>query len=205
MTDEVRLIEYSHGAGYGCKISPKVLNLILQSDLTLRDDARMLVGIASRDDAAVYDLGNGLAIISTMDFFMPIVDDPFDFGRIAATNAISDVYAMGLTPIMAIVILGWPVDTLAPEIARQVLKGTRHSCKDAGILLAGGHSIDAPEPIFGVAVTGSVAVKHLKKNDTATAGNQLYLTKPLSIGILTTAQMQKKMRPEHQTQDWADI
>lgn len=198
MTVEVRLTEYSHGAGCGCKISPKVLDQILQSDLTLRDDARMLVGIASRDDAAVYDLGNGFAVISTTDFFMPIVDDPFDFGRIAATNAISDIYAMGGTPIMAIAILGWPVDTLAPEIARQVLEGARYSCKDAGISLAGGHSIDAPEPIFGLAVTGTVAVRHLKRNDTATAGNQLYLTKPLGVGILTTAQKGKKMRPEHQ-------
>jgi selenide,water dikinase len=198
MTDEVRLTEYSHGAGCGCKISPQVLDVILQSDLTLRDDTRVLVGNASRDDAAVYDLGNGLAVISTTDFFMPIVDDPFDFGRIAATNAISDVYAMGGSPIMAIAILGWPVDTLAPEIARQVIDGARHCCRDAGISLAGGHSIDAPEPIFGLAVTGSVAVKHLKRNDTATAGNRLYLTKPLGVGILATAQKQKKLRPEHQ-------
>ncbi len=198
MTDDVKLTEYSHGAGCGCKISPEVLDRILQSDLTFRDDERVLVGNASRDDAAVYDLGNGLAVISTTDFFMPIVDDPIDFGRIAATNAISDVYAMGGTPIMAIAILGWPVDKLAAEIARQVIEGARHTCEDAGITLAGGHSIDAPEPIFGLAVTGSVAVEHLKRNDTATAGNRLYLTKPLGVGILTTAQKQKKLRPEHQ-------
>ena len=195
---KVRLTEYSHGAGCGCKISPKVLDLILESDFPLRDDARVLVGNASRDDAAVYDLGNGLAIISTTDFFMPIVDDPLDFGRIAATNAISDVYAMGGTPIMAIAILGWPINTLAPEIARRVVDGARQTCRDAGISLAGGHSIDAPEPIFGLAVTGSVHVQHLKRNDTATAGNQLYLTKPLGVGILTTAQKQKKLRSEHQ-------
>jgi selenide,water dikinase len=174
-----------------------MLDIILQSDRALRDDARVLVGNASRDDAAVYDLGAGLAVISTTDFFMPIVDDPFDFGRIAATNAISDVYAMGGTPIMAIAILGWPIDTLAPEIAQQVVDGARHTCEDAGISLAGGHSIDAPEPIFGLAVTGSVAVRHLKRNDTATDGNQLYLTKPLGVGILTTAQKQKKLRSEH--------
>ena len=197
MSDEIRLTEYSHGAGCGCKISPKVLDIILQSDSTRRDDARVLVGNASRDDAAVYDLGDGLAVISTTDFFMPIVDDPFDFGRIAATNAISDVYAMGGRPIMAIAILGWPVGTLAAEIARRVLDGARHSCDDAGISLAGGHSIDAPEPIFGLAVTGSVAVAHLKRNNTATAGNQLYLSKPLGVGILTTAQKQKKLRSEH--------
>jgi len=197
MSNPIKLTEYSHGAGCGCKISPQVLDVILQSNLNFAD-ARLLVGNTSRDDAAVYDLGNDQAVISTTDFFMPIVDDPFDFGRIAATNAISDVYAMGGSPIMAIAILGWPVNQLSAEIAQQVVDGGRHACRDAGISLAGGHSIDAPEPIFGLAVTGSVDVKHLKRNDTAEAGNRLYLTKPLGIGILTTAQKKKKLRPEHE-------
>jgi selenide,water dikinase len=194
MNDTIRLTEYSHGAGCGCKISPKVLDVILQSQLTVMQDERLLVGNGSRDDAAVYDIGNGQAVISTTDFFMPIVDDPFDFGRIAATNAISDVYAMGGKPLLAIAILAWPINVLPAEVARQVVEGGRQACQDAGIMLAGGHSIDAPEPIFGLAVTGSVAINNLKRNDTARAGNRLYLTKPLGVGILTTAQKQKKLR-----------
>ena len=197
MNNEIKLTEYSHGAGCGCKISPKVLNVILKGNVSF-PDARLLVGNTTRDDAAVYDLGNGQAVISTTDFFMPIVDDAYDFGRISATNAISDVYAMGGTPIMAIAVLGWPINRLSAEIAQQVVEGARHACRDAAISLAGGHSIDAPEPIFGLAVTGSVEPRHLKRNDTASAGNRLFLTKPLGIGILTTAQKQKKLRPEHQ-------
>ena len=157
-----------------------------------------MVGNETRDDAAVYDIGNGVGIISTTDFFMPIVDDPFDFGRIAATNAISDIYAMGGKPIMAIAILGWPVDKLAPEIAQQVIEGGRFVCQQAGISLAGGHSIDAPEPIFGLAVTGMVSTDRVKKNSAAQAGCKLYLTKPLGIGVLTTAEKKSKLRPEHQ-------
>jgi selenide,water dikinase len=144
-------------------------------------------------------MGNGIGIISTTDFFMPIVDDPFDFGRIAATNAISDIYAMGGTPMMAIAILGWPINVLPPEVAQQVVEGGRKACFDAGIQLAGGHSIDSPEPIFGLAVTGSVSLDRLKKNNTAEAGCKLYLTKPLGIGILSTAQKQKILRQEHAT------
>jgi len=197
MGTNIRLTEYSHGAGCGCKISPKVLDVILQSQIPLQQDERLLVGNQSRDDAAVYDMGNGQGIISTTDFFMPIVDDPVDFGRIAATNAISDVYAMGGKPLMAIAILGWPINVLSPEIAQKVIEGGRQACRSAGILLAGGHSIDAPEPIFGLAVTGSVAISQLKRNDTAKAGDQLYLTKPLGVGILSTAQKQKKLRNEH--------
>jgi len=195
----IKLTEYSHGAGCGCKISPKVLDTILKSELSIAPDERLLVGNKSRDDAAVYDMGNGVGIISTTDFFMPIVDDPFDFGRIAATNAISDVYAMGGTPMMAIAILGWPINKLAPEVAQQVIDGGRQACADAGIQLAGGHSIDSPEPIFGLAVTGSVLLSELKQNNTATAGCKLYLTKPLGIGILSTAQKQKILQPEHGT------
>lgn len=194
--DPIKLTEYSHGAGCGCKISPKVLTTILASQLPGFTDPNLLVGNQTRDDAAVYKLDEHTGIISTTDFFMPIVDDPFTFGRIAATNAISDVYAMGGTPLMAIAILGWPVSKLPAEVAQQVVDGGRQACADAGIMLAGGHSIDAPEPIFGLAVTGKVDLAHLKQNDTAKSGDLLYLTKPLGIGILTTAQKQKKLADE---------
>ena len=193
----IRLTQYSHGAGCGCKISPKVLETILHSEQEKFCDPQLLVGNETRDDAAVYDLGNGTCIISTTDFFMPIVDNPFDFGRIAATNAISDIYAMGGKPIMAIAILGWPINTLAPEIAAQVVDGGRFACREAGIALAGGHSIDAPEPIFGLAVTGVVPTERVKQNSTAIAGCQLYLTKPLGIGVLTTAEKKGLLKPEH--------
>lgn len=193
----VRLTQYSHGAGCGCKISPKVLDTILHSEQAKFIDPSLLVGNETRDDAAVYDLGNGIGIISTTDFFMPIVDSPFDFGRIAATNAISDIYAMGGKPIMAIAILGWPINTLAPEIAREVVEGGRYACQQAGIALAGGHSIDAPEPIFGLAVTGIVPTERVKKNSTAQSGCQLFLTKPLGIGVLSTAEKKSLLKPEH--------
>ena len=127
------------------------------------DNDKLLVGNHSKDDAAVFDIGGGMALVSTTDFFMPIVDDPYEFGRIAAANAISDVYAMGGTPVLAIAILGWPVNTLAPDIAQRVIEGGRSICAEAGIPLAGGHSIDSPEPIFGLAVNGLVQINHLKK------------------------------------------
>lgn len=193
---EIRLTQYSHGAGCGCKISPAILDTILHSASPLPADPRLLVGNDKRDDAAVLDLGNGTALISTTDFFMPIVDDPFDFGRIAATNAISDVYAMGGKPVLAIAILGWPIDKLPPEVARQVLEGGRAVCAEAGISLAGGHSIDCPEPVFGLAVNGIVQAAHLKQNSTATQGCGLYLTKPLGVGILSTAQKRGLLKPE---------
>ncbi|MDM2737453.1 selenide, water dikinase SelD [Citrobacter sp. Ct235] len=194
----IRLTQYSHGAGCGCKISPKVLETILHSEQAKFVDPNLLVGNETRDDAAVYDLGNGTSVISTTDFFMPIVDDPFDFGRIAATNAISDIFAMGGRPIMAIAILGWPISKLSPEIAREVTEGGRFACRQAGIALAGGHSIDAPEPIFGLAVTGIVPTERVKKNSTAQAGCKLFLTKPLGIGVLTTAEKKSLLKPEHQ-------
>ena len=193
----IKLTQYSHGAGCGCKISPKVLSTILESNIEMPFMPNLLVGNDSRDDAAVLDLGNGTAIISTTDFFMPIVDDPFTFGKIAATNAISDVFAMGGKPILAIAILGWPVNVLSPEIAREVIEGGRQICKEVGISLAGGHSIDSPEPIFGLAVTGQVDLKNIKQNDTATEGCQLLLTKPLGVGILTTAQKKGLLLDEH--------
>jgi selenide,water dikinase len=197
-SSSIKLTEYSHGAGCGCKISPQVLETIVASKLDVKMDPNLLVGNSSKDDAAAYDMGNGQVVLSTTDFFMPIADDAFDFGRIAATNAISDIYAMGGKPMMAIAILGWPINVLSAEVAQQVVDGGRQACMDAGIMLAGGHSIDSPEPIFGLAVTGQVAKEKLKQNNTAKAGCKLYLTKKLGVGILTTAQKQKKLKPEHE-------
>ena len=194
----VKLTEYSHGAGCGCKISPKLLEDILKTDRISATFPRLLVGNDSKDDAAVYDLGDGSSVISTTDFFMPIVDDPFEFGQIAATNALSDIYAMGGKPLMAIAVFGWPIAKLDVATAREVIDGGRRACELAGIPLAGGHSIDAPEPIFGLAVTGQVQNKYLKRNNQAAAGSRLYLTKPLGIGILTTAEKKKLLKPEHQ-------
>ncbi|MCJ0973372.1 selenide, water dikinase SelD [Pseudomonas sp. PS1] len=196
MSEPIRLTQYSHGAGCGCKISPKVLDVILSGSGAQNLDPRLWVGNASRDDAAVYGIDDERGVVSTTDFFMPIVDDPYDFGRIAATNAISDIFAMGGTPLMAIAILGWPVNVLPPEVAREVIAGGRAVCDAAGIPLAGGHSIDAPEPIFGLAVTGLVDKRQMKRNDTATLGCKLYLTKPLGIGILTTAEKKALLRAE---------
>ena len=196
MNPPIRLTQYSHGAGCGCKISPKVLEVILAGSGAQNLDPKLWVGNASRDDAAVYAIDEERGVVSTTDFFMPIVDDPFDFGRIAATNAISDIYAMGGDPLMAIAILGWPVNLLPPEVAREVIRGGRAVCDAAGIPLAGGHSIDAPEPIFGLAVTGLVDKRHMKRNDTAQVGDRLYLTKPLGIGILTTAEKKSMLRDE---------
>jgi selenide,water dikinase len=160
------------------------------------DNDRLLVGNHSKDDAAVYDLQNGTALISTTDFFMPIVDDPYNFGRIASANAISDVYAMGGDPIMAIAILGWPINVLPPAVARRVIEGSKSICLEAGIPLAGGHSIDSPEPIFGLAVNGLVAINNLKQNNTAKNGDVLLLTKKLGVGILTTAEKKNQLREE---------
>ncbi len=197
MVNMYKLTQYSHGAGCGCKIAPSVLDQILHSDQAKTYFPSLLVGNEERDDAAVYDLGDGTAVISTTDFFMPIVDNPADFGRIASVNAISDIYAMGGTPLLAIAILGWPINTLPPEVAREVIEGSREACKEAGIPLAGGHSIDSPEPIFGLAVTGRVDIQHLKKNGGASPGAKLFLTKALGVGILTTAQKKGHLLEEH--------
>lgn len=193
--ETIKLTQYSHGAGCGCKISPAVLDRILHSN-EIQIDPRLLVGNDERDDAAVLDLGNGTALISTTDFFMPIVDRPFDFGRIAAANAISDVYAMGGKPVLALAILGWPIDKLDPEVAREMMEGAREICKEAGFKIAGGHSIDSPEPIFGLSVNGIVSNQNLKRNSTATAGCRLYLTKPLGVGALSTAQKKGLLKEE---------
>ncbi|EED36140.1 selenide, water dikinase [Luminiphilus syltensis NOR5-1B] len=201
MTQEpIRLTQYSHGAGCGCKIAPDVLDRILAGSLDRTRNQtfpELLVGNASRDDAAAVAIDDERAILSTTDFFMPIVDDPFDFGRIAATNAISDIYAMGGKPLVAIAILGWPIDKLSPEIAADVVAGGRAACQEAGIALAGGHSIDAPEPIFGLAVTGEVLRCHLKQNTGARVGDRLLLTKPLGIGVLTTAEKRQLLAEAH--------
>lgn len=186
-----KLTQFSPGAGCGCKISPKDLESILKSSKPKIAVPNLLVGNDTKDDAAVYDLGNGTAIVSTTDFFTPIVDDPYDFGRIAATNAISDIYAMGGTPIMALAILAWPLDKLPKELAQLVIEGARDVCADAGIALAGGHSIDISDPVFGLAVNGIVATERVKKNNTATPNCTLFLTKPLGIGVLTTAEKKK--------------
>ena len=194
---DIKLTQYSHGAGCGCKISPAVLETILHTDQVKEVFPALLVGHESKDDAAVFDLGDGTCIISTTDFFMPIVDDPFLFGSIASVNAISDIYAMGGEPLMAIAILGWPINKIPADVARQVLEGARSVCRQAGIPLAGGHSIDCPEPVFGLAVTGKLKKENLKQNNQARVGSSLYLTKPLGIGIVTTAQKKGIVEEKH--------
>jgi len=196
--EKIKLTQFSRGAGCGCKIAPAVLEEILKTDNVQPFDKDLLVGNSSNDDAAAYDLGNGTALITTTDFFMPIVDDAYDFGRIAAANAISDVYAMGGRPLVAVAILGWPVEKLPVALAQQVLEGARAVCTEAGIPLAGGHSIDTTEPVFGLAVNGLCNIDHLKKNNTARAGNLLFLTKPVGTGILSTAQKRGVLKEEHE-------
>ena len=195
--EEVKLTQYSHGAGCGCKISPELLESILETSRPELPHPNLLVGNRSKDDAAAYDLGNGTSVLSTTDFFMPIVDDPFTFGRIAATNALSDIYAMGGKPLMAISIFGWPIEKLSAKVGQQVIDGGRAACDEAGIPLAGGHSIDSPEPIFGLAVTGIVETRYLKQNNTAEPGCEIFLTKPLGVGILSTAQKMGRIAPGH--------
>ena len=195
--EPTKLTQYSRGSGCGCKISPKVLEEILKTNTVFAGNKKLLVGNETKDDAAVYDMGNGIGFISTVDFFTPIVDDAIDFGKIAAANAISDVYAMGGTPILALAILGWPVDKLSTELAQKVIEGARIICKEARIPLAGGHSIDSPEPIFGLTVNGFVELKNLKKNSTAKEGDLLYLTKPLGTGILAAAEKKCLLKAEH--------
>lgn len=200
MTDSgtIRLTQYSHGAGCGCKLAPAVLDKILANNEAgaRAEFANLLVGNSSRDDAAAYDLGTGQVLLSTTDFFMPIVDDPFEFGRIASANAISDVYAMGGKPVLSLAILGWPVDKLAPEVAGRVIAGARSVCDEAGFALGGGHSIDSPEPIFGLSVNGLVEREHLKQNTGARPGDVLFLTKAIGVGILSTAQKKGLLREE---------
>lgn len=183
----IRLSHLSHGGGCGCKLAPSVLQQLLSSYPTVSSYKQLLVGVETGDDAAVWELDNGTCVIATTDFFMPMVDDPRDFGRIAATNAISDVYAMGGTPIMALAILGMPVDKIPPEMVRQILEGGASVCEEAGIPVAGGHSIDSPEPIYGLAVIGTAAKADIRRNSDAKAGDKLILTKALGVGIYSAA------------------
>ena len=191
-----KLTQFSHGAGCGCKIAPDQLERILSHSGSSSVFADLLVGHATKDDAAVYRLGSE-GIVSTTDFFTPIVDDAFDFGEIASVNALSDIYAMGGEPLMAIAILGWPIDKLPIETAGEVVRGARAACERAGIPLAGGHSIDLSEPIFGLAATGRVALDRIKSNSGAREGDVLYLSKPLGIGLITTAQKKGLSKEPH--------
>ena len=195
-TEQIRLTQHSKGGGCGCKIAPSVLQQIL-GDRANDTYPNLLVGNESSDDAAAWQIDGNTAVISTTDFFMPIVDDSFDFGRIASANAISDVYAMGGTPLMAIAILGWPVNTLPPSEAQRVLDGARAICREAGIPLAGGHTIDSTDPIFGLAVTGRAELKHLKRNIGACPGDLLFLTKPVGVGMMATAMKRGLLSEEH--------
>ena len=183
----IRLTTLTHGGGCGCKIAPKVLQEALAGVSSGFPHPDLLVGSATADDAAVFRLNDQQTLVATTDFFMPIVDDPHDFGRIAATNAISDVYAMGATPVLALAILGMPVNTLPLDVIRRIMDGGAEVCRAAGVALAGGHSIDSPEPIYGLAVIGLADPRHLKRNDTAQTGDVLALGKPLGVGVLSAA------------------
>ena len=193
----IRLTQYSHGAGCGCKISPQVLSQILKGADQFPHNPLLVAGNEGNEDAAVYDLGDGKALISTTDFFMPVVDDPFEFGSIAAANAISDVYAMGGTPKLALAILGWPISKLSPEVAQEVMRGGREKCREAGISIAGGHSIDTPEPLFGLSVNGIIELEHLKRNKGARDGDLIFITKSIGFGLMTTALKRGLLKPEH--------
>ena len=183
----VRLTSLAHGGGCGCKLAPSVLRELMAGQPAVSPYANLLVGTETGDDAAVYRLDDGDCIIATTDFFMPMVDDPFDFGRVAATNAISDVYAMGGTPIMALAILGMPVDKIPADIVRRILDGGRAICAEAGIPVAGGHSIDCPEPVYGLAVIGTCREENIRRNSAARPGDALILTKALGVGVYSSA------------------
>ena len=196
MTEQIKLTQYSKGSGCGCKISPSVLKDILECADVLPTDVRLWVGNETADDAAVMQWNGDEGLIATTDFFMPMVDDPYTFGKIAAANALSDVYAMGGSPMMALAILGWPIEKLPASQAREVLEGARFICRLAGIPLAGGHSIESAEPIFGLAVNGRVTKKNLLRNNGAQVGDVLYLTKPLGAGIISAAMKRGKLLDE---------
>ncbi len=184
---QIRLTSLAHGGGCGCKLAPSVLQQLLADQPAAALFPQLLVGTETGDDAAVWQIDADTCVIATTDFFTPIVDDPFDFGRIAATNAISDVYAMGGKPIMALAILGMPLGKLSPEVVREILKGGAAVCASAGIPVAGGHSIDVPEPIYGLAVIGTCAPQHVRRNASAKPGDVLILTKPIGVGIYSAA------------------
>jgi selenide, water dikinase len=184
---QVRLTSLAHGGGCGCKLAPSVLQQLLANQPAAAAYKQLLVGTDTADDAAVWQLDADTCIIATTDFFMPMVDDPYDFGRIAATNAISDIYAMGGKPIMALAILGMPIDKLPTEVVREILRGGAAICADAGIPVAGGHSIDCPEPVYGLAVIGTCRPEQLRRNADALPGDALILTKPIGVGIYSAA------------------
>jgi len=186
-TSPIRLTSFSHGGGCGCKIAPGVLAEILKKSTGFPVPKELMVGIETSDDAAVYRLNDEQALIATTDFFMPIVDDPYDFGRIAATNAISDVYAMGGTPIMALALVGMPINQIPLEVIGKIIEGGESICREAGIPIAGGHSIDSVEPIYGLVVLGLIHPSKVKRNSSARVGDQLVLGKPLGVGILSAA------------------
>jgi selenide,water dikinase len=193
---EPRLTSLSHGGGCGCKIAPGVLSEILKGTTRMPVPKELLVGIETADDAAVYQLNDEQALIATTDFFMPIVDDPHDFGRIAATNAISDVYAMGGRPIMALALVGMPINVLSTDTIGRILQGGNDVCKAAGIPIAGGHTIDSVEAIYGLVALGLVHPKRVKRNADAKAGDRLILGKPLGVGVLSAALKKEKLSPE---------
>jgi selenide, water dikinase len=192
----VRLTRLAHGGGCGCKLAPSVLRQLLADQPAAQAYRELLVGTETGDDAAVWRLDDKTCIIATTDFFMPMVDDPFDFGRIAATNAISDIYAMGGRPIMALAILGMPIDKVPPTIVREILNGGRHICTKAGIPVAGGHSIDSPEPIYGLAVIGLGRPEDIRRNSGAKADDALILTKALGVGVYSAAFKKTGLSPE---------
>jgi selenide,water dikinase len=191
-----RLTSLAHGGGCGCKLAPSVLQQLLADHPAAGPYARLLVGTETGDDAAVWQVDDETCVVATTDFFMPMVDDPHDFGRIAATNAISDVYAMGGTPIMALAILGMPLDKLPIAVTREILKGGASICAEAGIPVAGGHSIDAPEPIYGLAVIGLLKPQNLRRNSGAKPGDTLILTKALGVGVYSAAFKKETLPPE---------
>ena len=199
--NDIKLTQYSHGSGCGCKVAPSVLEEILKSEEKKQViNPLLLVGNDTKDDAAIYDMGNGIGLISTVDFFTPIVDDAFQYGRIAAANALSDIYAMGGKPFMAIAVLGWPVEKLPAFLAQRIIAGAKEICLQAGVSLAGGHTIDSPEPFFGLSVNGNVPIANVKKNSTAQEGDVLFLTKPIGTGVLTTALKRGLVTPEDMIQ-----
>jgi selenide,water dikinase len=196
---QIRLTSLAHGGGCGCKLAPSVLQQLLADHPVTNPYRQLLVGIETGDDAAVWQLDDNTCIIATIDFFMPMVDDPFDFGRIAATNALSDVYAMGGRPILALAILGMPVDKMPPELVRRILEGGQTVCAAAGIPIAGGHSIDSPEPIYGLAVIGTCRPQDVRRNADAKDGDALILTKGIGVGIYSAAIKKGKLPPENYT------
>jgi selenide,water dikinase len=195
-TTQVRLTSLAHGGGCGCKLAPSVLQQLLADQPAVAPYKQLLVGTENSDDAAVWQIDDETCVIATTDFFMPMVDDPYDFGRIAATNAISDIYAMGGKPIMALAVLGMPVDKIPTEMVREILKGGSAVCATAGIPVAGGHSIDCPEPVYGLAVIGLCKPSDVRRNADARAGDSLILTKPVGVGIYSAAIKKNALPPQ---------